>query len=573
MDQRVGGLRTERIIVMVKTLCNKFGLKSILITCVVMVITCGSFLNYISNELAGNIEWLILPSSYFGVPEALSDEIEVLCEDGAVGWDGQFYYYIANDILGLKDTVQHIDAPSYRYQRIGLPFLARIFAWILGQKNVSVEVFTLVYLIILAIASYVFARYLEEKNSSVLWILPWILSVGVQITLRHALPDGAADAFMLFAIILLLKEKYLGYSIAITIASLCREANISIAAIIFILGFFGILKKEKKFNLKFACILAFPGIVFVLWYLYVTLHFGAFPFSQAYGITDFFMRGFIEYLGRAISERRIYEIVGLIIYAISIFIALGLEVIRGKRNKIWLALLPFTVLVGAFGPTVMSHYSGYLKGISSLYIYIPLMLLEEQSLHDKLENERVYLAEKRVTAFFMMLVLLTGIWTISDHAKGLMPTKYKLSGENDEAKVLTDFSSLVSVNYNKGAVWVDMPYAELFGANSKYTVVNVHAENLSNEAWSYLPNKAGANAVFLSYHWFRAGDMDTVIKDGMRNSLRKDVQPGENIDIDMYIEMPEKPGQYVLRITLLQEGVSWFYHAGVGYTDINYVIK
>lgn len=557
---------------MVKALLNKYRLNSIFITFIVAIITCYSLLNYISDEMGGNVEWLIMPSSYFGVPNELSDELETLYNDGSLGWDGQFYYYMSNDILGLKDTEQHIDSPSYRYQRIGLPLITRIIAWILGQKNVSVGLFIGVYIGILIIASYTFARYLEKIGQSVLWILPWILSVGVQITLRHALPDAAADALMLFAIILLLEQKYIGYAVAITFASLCREANISIAAIIFIFGFFGLLNKEKKYNIKFACILAVPGIVFIIWYLYVTIHFGAFPFTQAYGITDFFMKDFVEYFKIAINENRKFEIAGLIVYVISVFTALILEITRGRKNPVWLALIPFTILIGSFGATVMSHYSGYLKGISSLYIYIPMMLLDEASLMKRIENEKVYIIEKQTVAFFLAFVLMSGLFTIPDHARGGLAAKFTLPDRNMKAQALTDFSSSVSVNYNRGAIWVDMPYADLFNAN-KYTVMNVHIENLSDEIWSYAPDETGANAVYISYHWFEASDMNTVVKDGIRNSLRKDVHPGEKIDTDMYIELPDKPGQYVLRITLLQEGVIWFYLAGTGYTDINYVIN
>lgn len=547
---------------------RKIKYRSLLITLVVAGITAYGLLHYVANELGGNFSWIIIPSSYFGVPEDLTDEIETLCENGDYGWDGQFYYYIANDILGLKDTAQHIDSPSYRYQRIGLPVIVKVVSKIFLEKNVTVEMFTFVYFLILMVASFLFAKYLEEKNKSVLWILPWALSVGVQITLRHALPDGAADAFMLMAVLLLLHEKYIGYAMTATVASLCREANISIAAIIFLLGFFGLLKKEKKFDLKYASILAFPGVVFILWYGYVTFHFGAFPFSEAYGITDFFGKGFYEYFIKALSERNFAEVISLGIYACTIIISLILEWVKGKKNHIWWSLVPFTILLGSFGPTVMSHYSGYLKGISSLLIYIPMMILNDEPVEKNICDKRKY-----ACGVFMAFTLIMGLLVIPKHATNLLSTKYGLHEKNDKAQALTDFSSDISVNEDKGAEWVDMPYSDLFRVETKYTIMNVHVENLSNQVWNFAPNDMGQNAVYLSYHWFKADDMENVICDGIRNSIRKDIEPGESIDADMYIEFPDKPGHYVLRLSLLQEAVKWFYLDGTGYVDINYIIQ
>jgi hypothetical protein len=36
----------------------------------------------------------------------------------------------------------------------------------------------------------------------------------------------------------------------------------------------------------------------------------------------------------------------------------------------------------------------------------------------------------------------------------------------------------------------------------------------------------------------------------------------------MTIGYPKKPGKYILRISMVQEGVAWFYMADGGYLDI-----
>jgi hypothetical protein len=42
-----------------------------------------------------------------------------------LGYDGQFFYYIALDPVG---ALPYIDTPSYRYTRIGYPIAARVLA-------------------------------------------------------------------------------------------------------------------------------------------------------------------------------------------------------------------------------------------------------------------------------------------------------------------------------------------------------------------------------------------------------------------------------------------------------------
>lgn len=558
---------------------NYLCLKSILITVIAMIIVIYGLLDYVATDLGGNFKWLILPSSNFGMPEEMESVIgDYVFENGNCGWDGQFYYYISNDILGLKDTAIHVDLPSYRWQRIGLPFLSRVVSCILFRKNVTVEIYIFTYLIILAIATCCFALFLEKRKHCVFWVLPWILSVGVQITLRHALPDGAADAFMVLAIIFFLEEKYCAYAIAITFASLTREANISIAFMIFLFGFFGLIKKEKKFDLKFAAILASPGIIFVAWYLYVTFHFGEFPFKQAYNITAPFLAGFKEYYNIAIANDNSNEILGLRIYVITIISALVLELFRGKKNIIYWSLIPFTFLVGSFGSTVISAYSGYLKGISSLFIYIPLMVVDDYSV-SKIENKTIYNIkiidiEKVVAFIFSIILVVTGIHLTNIHGRGLIQAKYgQIIDSNNEAIALTNFDSKVSLNNNLGAYWVDMPLSNVFKPYDKYMILNVNVINQSGQIWHYQPNDTGANAVYISYQWFKSDNLESVYMDGSRTSLLSDMQDGEERDLNMFVSLPQESGEYVLRLSLIQEWVAWFWTQGTGYVDINYTVQ
>ena len=82
-------------------------------------------------------------------------------------------------------------------------------------------------------------------------------------------------------------------------------------------------------------------------------------------------------------------------------------------------------------------------------------------------------------------------------------------------------------------------------------------KNISNRIWPSKPNDAGENAVNLSYHWLDK-EGEAVVFEGLRTSLAHDLTPGESVTLDMAIVAPEKPGRYVLEVTLVQEEVAWF---------------
>lgn len=63
--------------------------------------------------------------------------------------------------------------------------------------------------------------------------------------------------------------------------------------------------------------------------------------------------------------------------------------------------------------------------------------------------------------------------------------------------------------------------------------------------------------IHLSYHWF---DMDgnVTIFEGLRSQLIPPLDPGSSEIYELKIAPPPDPGEYRLRITLVQEGVRWF---------------
>ena len=84
--------------------------------------------------------------------------------------------------------------------------------------------------------------------------------------------------------------------------------------------------------------------------------------------------------------------------------------------------------------------------------------------------------------------------------------------------------------------------------------LRVRVENLSGiRLQSVAPNP-----VYLSYHWMDRLGKEMVVLDGIRTPLRPALAEGETCVYGMRVKGPESAGEYVLRVTLVQERVRWF---------------
>jgi hypothetical protein len=49
-----------------------------------------------------------------------------------------------------------------------------------------------------------------------------------------------------------------------------------------------------------------------------------------------------------------------------------------------------------------------------------------------------------------------------------------------------------------------------------------------------------------------------VVNDDGRSALFRDLNPGEQTELELVVNAPKMPGTYILELDMLQEGVSWF---------------
>ena len=325
-------------------------------------------------------------------------------------------------------------------------------------------------------------------------------------------------------------------------------------------------------------IMAMPGIFFLIWYLYVGLHFGIMPYKQASGITKIYLVGWIQNLINALSTNNYVQVVGLSFYLVVVVWSLIAAVRMGKKRCIYWGLIPYIILVSSFGDTVLCHWTGYLKGISVLYFLLPFMVLQyndqfitiEEEKNNKLENQKINITQRvqmGLGVFLIFSILMSYVYLYNWGGDILKENYFYNPVEiSDDVQTIENYDckfEVLSYDYDK---FSKMP--EKFV--TPYAIANIYIKNNGNQIWSNIGNSEGNGAVKISYQVFQNGK---VIQEGERYNLLKSVQPGEEMEREIFISYPKEKGKYIVRISLIQEGVSWFYQQNMGYEDVEINIK
>ena len=100
------------------------------------------------------------------------------------------------------------------------------------------------------------------------------------------------------------------------------------------------------------------------------------------------------------------------------------------------------------------------------------------------------------------------------------------------------------------------------------TSLAVTVTNTGTAPWS----STGPQPVRLSYHWVAPGGA-MVVWDGARVDLPSNVAPGASATVQLPLVTPASPGVFLLRLDLVQEGVTWFSAQGVATTDLAFDVR
>jgi 4-amino-4-deoxy-L-arabinose transferase-like glycosyltransferase len=92
---------------------------------------------------------------------------------------------------------------------------------------------------------------------------------------------------------------------------------------------------------------------------------------------------------------------------------------------------------------------------------------------------------------------------------------------------------------------------------SGQTKLRVAVRNEGDAVWLARERAGSPFQLSAGNHWLDASG-DTVTNDDGRGPLPHDLRPGDEAEISFTINAPPRPGNYLLEVDMLQEGVSWF---------------
>ena len=557
------------------------------ICAIFLLVTLIAFELYLHRTLKGDINYHILSGEMFGVPEALQQKgvKPLYYGPGPTGWDGQFYYYIANDLLGLKDTPEHIDAPSYRYQRVGLSLYTAIAATLAGQDWVSPRTFFISYFLLVLGATWCGAMLFSRLSVDPALILLWSLSAGVYLTLFNALPDAAADAFLIFGLSAIFAGSFALAAIVLIFSTLSREIYVLFPLLIgavYFLGHVLAARKETRGWTETARSLlrwqsyywlALPVVTLVAWQFYVTNHFGVAPSTQAHGILGPPFLAWFEYFsGGLLGTHKSFESVLLLLFlavmATACVLAWRVLFTRFSETTNLMRGIAATTLVlcgfyACFGPTVAMHYTGYMKAAAVFGILIPL-LMGAADLSKKFQRRTV-----------ILLIIAVSVASFHNWRSRIVrnPVNFAAYTRMPYIKETKDQTCLGA--YDANVTFRDISIHNragilpaIFGSGD-YIVVQV---GLQNTGQIPLLSTKGSGSVHMGYEWFDAEGNLTWRSE--RSAIVEPLMPGETAELSVVSLMPKSRGSYTMRLSPVQEGCAWFHGSNpASYEDLKFHIE
>ncbi len=571
-------------------------LSPIIVTGLTLIVSVVLMLIYRHNVLADDLDNHILSAKVFGMPRALLDHGLVPFYQGKEsGWDGQFYYYIANDPLDRADTADHLDADAYRYQRIGLPLLAWIASKAAFRDWVSPTTYYLTNLGLILFATLVGTLYLRRVGTRPEWILFWSLSLGVQLTVLNALPDGAADALLLVALVCLFCRQRAGFAVIATLASLAREAYVIVPMIYLLVSAYETVMSRRARTtgptmaatdwggtaIGWLRTSAWPAIVpvaiFAAWQLFLRLRFHHAPSSQALGILAPPFQKWFLFLADSLREqhpivlgaRGYWEAAGLVAFMLLLAGNAWLAFRAFRRSTVAqvevrtlaLSLLVLCVLYACFGEVVMTIYFGYMKAAGIFILAVPF-LLAWCSRGGKVTFVLLFVATDVLMAAYL--------WDDRINVPSVDFDRYvRLSQvtSHEPTACLKDYRAQVALVGIEDVPGSQSLMSKLTG--ERLEIARIAVTNASEVAYR---SSTTAGSVNVSYHWLTA-DGKTVVKDGRRSFMPEGLAAHATAVVPVVIDFPDQPGRYTLRLTLVQEGCAWFYNIDpTSKYDVDYVL-
>ncbi len=406
---------------------SKHLIKHICYALVIWVVSVFIQLQIIESQFCGNFYWATLSSSFFKQP------IEVQKNAGPpffqnknsngeipVGWDGQFYYLVANNLYINPGYEIGLDAPAYRYQRIGLPITGNILSSLSKDGAVSPFTYWLSNQIVFLFGLLSLSLLFMQQKISVHWLWLWSFSVGAQSSLLHGLGDVAADSYFLIGLFFISKNRLKLSLVPLTLAILCREIYILFSFSLFFYWLISQTSFKRKFRFdsfflknadshivnelqKSGFIYLAPMALYILWYSYIKLRTGIYPsLAGPQNIIGPPLKTMLDKVLFSIEALKFDHIFASLIFSSIIFCLLTTAIKNRQKSLFFLTVLPVVILVSCLGTDAFDLYRDYLKGLLPALALAPFFLNSEGLTKKVLKLTLIISIFAQPTLYFMM---------------------------------------------------------------------------------------------------------------------------------------------------------------------------
>jgi hypothetical protein len=295
------------------------------------------------------------------------------------GYDGQFYLMIATDpLLTTHAMVPYIDAPAYRYRRIGAPLLASAVCAGTGARCASFAIPILLF-IALGFGVWGASTYAQTLGRSAWWGLAWSALPAVAIGMPRYLPDVLATSLCMLGALFISQRRFWPAAACFAYAVLTRETTF-----LYPLAFAAsaLLKREYLRQTAIVCIASVVPLA--LWMLLLRARLGvvseeagaqfALPFS---GIWQVVIDATSQHDQPSLTVRAVGNAISVVAFLSAS--AVGVRAfLLDKRD--WVAILALfgTALGVLAGFKVWDSSNSSTRTLDCLYVAVFLLALRHQ---------------------------------------------------------------------------------------------------------------------------------------------------------------------------------------------------
>lgn len=293
------------------------------------------------------------------------------------GYDGQFVYLMAFDpfLLRYADRPQlyreMIDAPPYRYGRIGFSVLTKAVS--LNQPQYFPQVMVWLILASHLLAMLCLGAIIAHYKQHPAWALAYVAVPGYWASLWAALPESIAGLCLLTAVLCVIKSRVGLAALALAASLLFRETG-AILVVAFALWYL-LARREPRH----AIVIAASLVPLALWRIYV----GVRLYSD-FGREGFFFnaqnvgapfKGLLDLLNvistGTYSEGNVHHARGATAYAvvITVMLIIGIVALWKRRDAIGGAMAAYGLLaVSLTYPSIWIHWGNGERGTYEMFL-------------------------------------------------------------------------------------------------------------------------------------------------------------------------------------------------------------